>query len=81
MTSGSNPRQVRAIVESIEEHLTIEADLKPVRIEGLDTSSWVLLDYGFFIAHVFSAEARSFYELERLWKDVPRLDLGLPGSS
>lgn len=73
VTSGANPRQVRAIVEEIEEQLTAAGGPKPIRIEGLDTLSWVLMDYGAFVVHVFSTEARDYYDLERLWRDVPRL--------
>jgi ribosome-associated protein len=43
----------------------------PRRIEGLDTLTWVLLDYGSFVVHVFDEETRRFYELERLWRDMP----------
>ncbi len=75
VTSGRNSRQVRAIVDAIEEALTRTAGPKPVRIEGRDTFSWVLMDYGFFVVHVFTEEAREHYDLERLWRDVPRLDL------
>ena len=73
VTAGGNPRQVRAIVEEIEEQLTRAGGPKPVRIEGKDTLSWVLMDYGGFVVHVFSDEARDYYDLERLWSDVPRL--------
>lgn len=73
VTSGNNPRQVRAIVEAIEEELTKAGGPKPIRIEGKESLEWVLMDYGIFVAHVLSAEARAFYDLERLWKDVPRL--------
>lgn len=73
VTSGANPRQVRAIVENVEEELTRAGGPKPVRVEGLDGLTWVLMDYGFFVVHVFDEESRSFYELERLWSDVPRL--------
>ncbi len=73
VTSGANARQTRAIAEEIEEALTVAGGPKPIRIEGLDTGEWVLMDYGIFVAHVFTSEARGFYELERLWDDVPRL--------
>jgi ribosome-associated protein len=73
VTSGSNPRQVRAIVEEIEEQLTRAGGPKPVRIEGLDSLEWVLMDFGAFVVHVFHDEARQYYDLERLWTDVPRL--------
>ena len=74
VSSGSTRRQVKAIVEGIEEFVTIGDGPKPIRIEGLDAPDWVLMDYGTFIVHVFTDEAREFYDLERLWSDVPRLD-------
>ncbi|MGI9596331.1 MAG: ribosome silencing factor [Acidimicrobiales bacterium] len=74
VTSGRNNRQVRAIVDAIEEALSEVGGPKPIRIEGRDTFSWVLMDYGFLVVHVFTEEAREHYDLERLWRDVPRLD-------
>lgn len=74
ITSGRNSRQVRAIVEGVEEALGKAGGPKPIRIEGRDTLSWVLMDYGIFVVHVFTEEARQYYDLERLWRDVPRLD-------
>ena len=73
VTSGSNPRQVRAIVENIEAELT-RSGVKPLRVEGLDSLTWVLMDFGGFVVHVFHAETRSYYNLERLWSDVPRFE-------
>jgi ribosome-associated protein len=73
ITSGDNRRQVRALVEDIEEHISEEGGPKPVRIEGLDTLEWVLMDYGDFVVHVFEPESRAFYQLERLWGDRPRV--------
>ncbi|MGI9613986.1 MAG: ribosome silencing factor [Acidimicrobiales bacterium] len=73
VTAGGNPRQVRAIVEEVEEQLTKAGGPKPVRIEGKDTLNWVLMDFGAFVVHVFSEDAREYYDLERLWSDVPRL--------
>lgn len=64
---------MRAIVDAVEEKLTVSGGPKPIRIEGKDTLNWVLMDYGAFVVHVFSADARQYYDLERLWKDVPRL--------
>jgi ribosome-associated protein len=75
VTSGRNQRQVRAIVDAIEEALDRVGGPKPKRIEGRDTLSWVLMDYGFLVIHVFTEEARDHYDLERLWRDVPRLPL------
>jgi ribosome-associated protein len=71
ITSGTNTRQVRTIAETIEESVAQLGGPKPLRIEGLDTSQWVLMDYGDFIVHVFIDETRAFYDLERLWRDVP----------
>ena len=73
ITSGTNPRQVRAIVDEVEDQITRAGGPKPVRIEGKDSLEWVLVDYGAFVVHVFDGEAREYYDLERLWKDVPRL--------
>ncbi len=73
VTSARNTRQVRAIVDEIEEALSRAGGPKPKRIEGRDTLSWVLMDYGFLVVHVFTDEARDHYDLERLWRDVPRL--------
>src|SRR5690606_26313127 len=73
ITSGANDRQVKAIVDEVEQQLRDRYGVKPLRVEGLDDRSWVLLDYGVFVVHVFLDETRQFYELERLWRDVPRL--------
>lgn len=74
ITSASNTRQVRTIAEEIEEQISRRGGPKPLRVEGLDDRRWVLLDYGPFVVHVFLEEARAYYELERLWRDVPHLD-------
>ncbi len=72
VTSGNNPRQVRAIVDNVEAELTQRKGVKPMRIEGLDSLAWVLMDFGGFVVHVFHAQSREYYKLERLWSDVPR---------
>ena len=76
ITAGANDRQVRAIVEDVErvvaEHFG--PGVKPRRIEGLDALRWVLMDYGSFVVHVFDEETRRYYDLERLWGDMPRLE-------
>ena len=71
ITSAPNTRQVRTIAEAVEEQVVRAGGPKPNRIEGLDDLRWVLLDYGSFVVHVFLQEARDYYELERLWSDVP----------
>ena len=76
ITSGSNFRQVRAIVEEIEEQMLLLDGPKSQTIEGREYqegSIWVLMDYGGFIVHVFDNEARELYDLERLWNDCPRI--------
>jgi ribosome-associated protein len=70
IASAPNERQVSAIVDAIEERL-LRLDAKPVRREGEREGRWVLLDYIDVVVHVQHAEERSFYSLERLWKDCP----------
>ena len=72
--SGSSDRQVRTIADEVEGQLKKE-DLRPLRSEGGAEGGWILIDYGDFIVHVFSDEMREYYDLERLWKDVPRPSL------
>ncbi len=74
LASAPNDRQVRAIVDAIEERLlTLKA--KPVRREGEREGRWVLLDFGELVVHVQHAEEREYYALERLWRDCPVVDL------
>ncbi|GAA2350560.1 ribosome silencing factor [Streptomyces carpaticus] len=75
LASAPNDRQVKAIVEGVEEKLNKELGAKPVRREGERDGRWVLLDYVDIVVHVQHAEERVFYALERLWKDCPQLDL------
>lgn len=72
--SAPNDRQVRAIVDGIEERLR-DLDAKPVRREGEREGRWVLLDYIDVVVHVQHADDRQFYSLERLWKDCPVIPL------
>ena len=74
ITNGTNPRQVRAVVEGIERDLKEAGGPSPLRIKGAESRQWVLLDYGSFVVHVFDSEMREFYSLERLWADRPRVD-------
>ena len=71
--TGRNARQVRAIAEAIEEHLDHMGGPKPLTVEGRDEYIWLLMDYGDFVVHVFEAEAREHYGLDRLWSDRPRV--------
>jgi ribosome-associated protein len=71
MASASNTRLVKTIVEEVERALTEHDGTKPRSVEGLADASWVLLDYGDVVVHVFLAETRAFYDLDRLWADAP----------
>jgi ribosome-associated protein len=75
--TGSSDRQVRAIADSITQALKQRGE-KPLGVEGLDDGRWVLIDLNDVIVHVFQAEVREHYDLERLWSDAPRVELDLP---
>ncbi len=68
IANGTNSSQVQALADSVEETLA-KNGYEPKRIEGARNSSWILMDYGDVIVHVFSKEDRLFYDLERIWKD------------
>ncbi|HEU5002453.1 MAG TPA: ribosome silencing factor [Actinomycetota bacterium] len=70
--SGRNERQVQTILEEVERRLAAEG-VRPYRREGVHQLRWVLLDYLDFVVHVFHAEEREYYELERLWRDAPNI--------
>ena len=72
--SGGTERQVRTIVEEVEKALR-DLDRRPVRREGETEARWVLLDYVDIVVHVFADEEREYYDLERLWRDAPRVAL------
>jgi ribosome-associated protein len=72
--SGGNPRQVRAIADSVMATLADEG-VKPAHVEGYERSEWVLLDYFDFIVHIFGPETRLFYGLERLWGNAERIEV------
>ncbi len=74
LASAPNDRQVRAIVEAVEEHLLV-LDAKPLRREGEREGRWVLLDFGELVVHVQHRDEREYYALERLWRDCPLLEL------
>jgi ribosome-associated protein len=74
IASGTNERQVGAIVDAVEESLH-ELGAKPLRREGKSEGRWVLIDFGDIVVHVQHAEDRTYYALERLWKDCPVIEL------
>jgi ribosome-associated protein len=75
IASGTNPRQIRAIADSVMAALAADG-VKPAHVEGYDRSEWVLLDYFDFIVHIFAPETRLFYGLERLWGNAERIETG-----
>ena len=77
--SGSNPRQNQAIADEVEKQLAAAGE--PVRSsEGYQTAEWILLDYGDMVVHVMSAEARAFYDLERLWRQATIVEIPPPAA-
>jgi len=80
IASADNDRQVKGICDEIERQIHEAGGPKPKRIEGLQDRQWVLMDYGDVVVHVFQQDQRDFYDLERLWADVPRLDWAEPAA-
>jgi len=81
LCSAASDRQVGAIVDEVQRRLR-DVGHRPLHVEGGAGSDWVLIDCGEFIVHVFTEEKRSYYALDKLWGDAPRLDasaLGIPG--
>ncbi|HEU5044408.1 MAG TPA: ribosome silencing factor [Nocardioidaceae bacterium] len=74
LCSAQNDRQVRAVVDEIEDRLR-GIGAKPVRREGERDGQWVLIDYADIVVHVQHEQARAFYALERLWRDCPLVEL------
>ena len=67
--NGSSPAHIKALVDEVDKQLS-EAGEPPIRREGLRSDIWVLMDFGSVIVHIFTDEARKFYDLERLWSDA-----------
>lgn len=68
IANGTNSSQVQALVDNVEEMLGRKGH-NPKRIEGVRSASWILMDYGDVVVHIFSKEDRLFYDLERIWRD------------
>jgi len=73
LVSASNTRQVKTIVDEVERALREHDGSKPIGVEGMSDATWVLLDFGDIVVHVFQEATRSYYDLDRLWGDAPRL--------
>ena len=78
LCSASSTPQLEAVSDAIEERLK-QHGVRPAHREGRHGAEWVLLDYGRFVIHIFSERARLYYDLERLWRAAPRLDIPAPG--
>jgi ribosome-associated protein len=76
--SGASDRQVLAIADEVQLQLR-EAGRRPLHVEGQRRSDWVLLDYGDFVIHVFTEERRTYYGLDGLWGDAPKVDAAALG--
>ena len=79
IASSSNVRQVRWVAEEVEAAVKDAGGDGPTRIEGLEDAKWILMDFGVFVVHVFHDDTRSFYDIERLWSDVPRVRFDVDG--
>ena len=77
--SGSSQPQIRAIGDAIEERLGREGIHLAHREGGKNSAEWVLLDFGYFVAHIFSERAREYYDLERLWRTAESVKFPAPG--
>jgi ribosome-associated protein len=74
IAGASNRRLVRRLVDAIESECRVQTGRSPVRTEGAREQQWVLIDYGDVVVHLFLEEIRDFYEIERLYRDVPIID-------
>ncbi len=74
VVGASNKRLVDALVQDVEAKIREQTGRSPVRVEGARENQWVLVDYGDVIVHVFLSEIRDFYEIERLYSDVPKVE-------
>ena len=80
IVTGRSDRQVKAIADGIDQELSRRGE-RPLGVEGYDEGRWVLIDLADVIVHVFQKEVRDHYDLERLWSDAKRIDLGLDTES
>ena len=74
ITSAATRRLVRSLADEVEARIREETGRSPLRVEGAREQQWVLIDYGDVVVHVFSDETRSFYEIERLYRDAPFIE-------
>jgi ribosome-associated protein len=72
--TGNSSRQTQAIADEIVERLKMSG-VRPLNTEGYKNAEWILIDFGAFVAHIFTEESRRFYDLERLWRDAERVEI------
>jgi ribosome-associated protein len=72
--TGANARQIQAIADNVQEHLKQLGEYA-ISFEGYDNAEWVLMDYGDYLIHIFTDKSRSYYDLERLWRDAKKIPL------
>jgi ribosome-associated protein len=70
--AGNSTRQTQAIADAVIEELKL-IKARPLHTEGYNNAEWILIDYGAFVVHIFTEESRSFYDLERLWRDAEKV--------
>ena len=75
LATGASRRQIHTLAEEVDAALRAECEQR-LSIEGYEASKWVVQDYGDVVVHVFDAETRTYYALEELWADAPRIDWG-----
>jgi ribosome-associated protein len=75
IATGQNPRQAKSIYDEVHERLKREGELVPHSVEGVRESSWIVADYLDVVLHVFTPDARKYYDLEDLWGDVPAVEV------
>ena len=80
VASSSNTRQVRRVAEQVETAVIEARGEGPLRIEGLEDATWILLEFGLFVVHVFHEETRSIYDIKRLWSAVPQFHFDVDGN-
>ncbi len=74
IASAGNRRLVKAVVDAVEDAVREQLGRAPIRMEGASEQQWVLVDYGDVVVHIFAEEIRMYYEIERLYRDVPKID-------
>ena len=73
--AGNSTRQTQAIADAVIEELK-RIKIRPLHTEGYNNAEWILIDYGSFVVHIFTEGSRSFYDLERLWRDAEKVVIG-----